>query len=319
MKQMIFVLTLAIAMIVSTSAFVSAAPPPPVIAFAEADLDSMQLVIFGSGFGANPTVYFGGDVLVVSQAMDDMIIADLETDEAASYIVIVETAPTPRYRDEIHVALGAVGPQGPTGPQGPQGPAGPQGLAGPQGIKGDPGATGATGPQGATGPTGATGPQGLAGATGPKGDTGATGPQGPTGATGPTGAAGPVGPTGATGPQGPPGPSSIAACPPGYTTIQHAHSTLCIYNDTFTSTWNSGSHWCGSLFGGATLCTYNQIRRACDAGGFAIPADRWLQDRVGDDLAVFTNGTACDNFDGTANTLNVSKGGSLCCLEWMKY
>jgi hypothetical protein len=133
------------------------------------------------------------------------------------------------------------------------------------------------------------------------------------------GPAGPAGPAGPQGPQGVPGPTSIAACPGGYTTIQLPSSTLCIYNDTFSSTWPSGQNWCENLFGGANVCTYEQIRKACNGFGYVIPADRWLGDRTADDEVLFTNGTSCGNFDGVANAINTTKPGTLCCLEWMKY
>jgi hypothetical protein len=67
------------------------------------------------------------------------------------------------------------------------------------------------------------------------------------------------------------------------------------------------------------VCTYEQIRQACNTGGYTVPIDRWLGDRTGDDEALFTNATTCGNFDGVANTINVNKGGTLCCHEWMKY
>jgi hypothetical protein len=51
----------------------------------------------------------------------------------------------------------------------------------------------------------------------------------------------------------------------------------------------------------------------------AITANTWMADRVGDDTALFTNGTACDNFDGEASALNAGQQGTYCCMEWMKY
>ena len=39
---------------------------------------------------------------------------------------------------------------------------------------------------------------------------------------------------------------------------------------------------------------------------------------MGDDEANVTNGTDCNNFDGSASSLN-NQGSAYCCLEWMKY
>ncbi len=154
--------------------------------------------------------------------------------------------------------------------------------------------------------TGAQGPQG------PIGPPGAVGPTGPAGANGATGATGPAGPA------GPAGPTSIAACPSGYTTIQLSKSTLCIYRDAFTSTWNSGTGWCYGLFGGASICTHEQMRRACSQGSFTLASGTWLRDRSGDDAALFVNGTDCNNFDG-ASAVGTGQPATYCCLEWMKY
>jgi hypothetical protein len=167
---------------------------------------------------------------------------------------------------------------------------------------------GPIGPQGATGATGPIGPQG------PQGATGAAGPQGPAGAQGP------AGPQGPQGPQGVPGPTSIAACPSGYTTVNLNRSTLCIYRDVFTSSWTSGQNWCYALFSGASICTHEQIRRACNNGGigFAPATGTWLADRPDDDDALTVNSANCANFDGMAAATSTQPA-TYCCLEWMKY
>ena len=194
---------------------------------------------------------------------------------------------------------------GPTGPAGADGPAGPVGPTGPAGIQGPQGPAGTIGPVGPTGPAGATG---------------AIGPTGPAGATGATGAVGP------TGPSGPAGPTSVATCPTlsgsgvtPFTTVQLTRSTLCIARDVFTNNWNSGQGYCYSLYSGASLCTHDQVRRACNNGGMAAPViNTWLGNRTADDEALVVNIANCDNFDGAATVTN-TQAGQYCCLEWMKY
>jgi len=117
---------------------------------------------------------------------------------------------------------------------------------------------------------------------------------------------------------------SVTACPAAwgegsYQKIEFAHSTLCIGRDTFSETWNSGQNACYTIAGGASLCTHQQVRRACKNGGFTLTADTWLADRIDDDHALIVNGTGCDNFDGPSEVLTTNRNGAYCCLEWMKY
>ncbi len=237
----------------------------------------------------------------------------------------------------IGAATGLQGPIGPQGPQGEVGPAGPQGAVGPQGPQG---AIGPQGPQGAIGPQGPigpAGPQGETGPAGPEGPQGIQGPQGSQGAPGATGAQGPQGlqgvqgPQGLPGPQGPegqPGPTSIAACPAGFTTYTLLRSTLCVVRDAATSTWNSAENRCYTNRSGASLCTHDQIRRACNHPGTSnspLAGAGWLGNRIADDdvLIVNTSGTnqaACDNFDGEDSAGDGStQPAAYCCLEWMNY
>jgi hypothetical protein len=176
------------------------------------------------------------------------------------------------------------------------------------------GAVGPTGPQGAVGAVGPTGPQGAVGAVGP---TGPQGPQGAQGAQGPQGIQGIQGIQGAVGPTGPSGPTSVAACPTGYTMYANGRTSLCVYQDAFTSSWNNGSQWCDSLFGGAKLCTHSQLRFAC-LHGLTITANYWLADLVADDSHAHTNGSDCNNFDG-ASARGTALSGSYCCLEFPSY
>lgn len=187
------------------------------------------------------------------------------------------------------------------------------------------------------------------GPVGPRGPAGERGPVGPTGETGPAGAAGSPGASveatplevgdetcrfggtrfevegapsravcnGRPGEMGPPGPSSIAACPPGYTSVDFPNSRLCIFRDTLSETWNRGQMWCDASFHGASLCTHQQLRRACRRG-FALVAGTWLADRIGENQVLFVNATDCADFDGVANP-SVAQPATYCCLEWMKY
>ena len=148
---------------------------------------------------------------------------------------------------------------------------------------------------------------------------GATGPAGPAGPAGAQGLQGPAGPTGPQGPQGIAGPTSIAACPAGYTTLQLTRSTICSRREVFTTTWVGAQDRCNNVLGGGQLCTYSQMRRICANGGAQPIGGAWLADRTGDDAAVIANGGDCNNFDGISNALNQTQTAMYCCLEWMKY
>lgn len=109
------------------------------------------------------------------------------------------------------------------------------------------------------------------------------------------------------------------ACPANFTTINFINSRLCIYNDAFANTtWNQGATWCYTIFGGASICRQEQLRRACNQGGYALTPSRWMADRAGDDVALTVNGTDCNNFDGTANAVNGTQGGTYCCIEYWR-
>ena len=148
-------------------------------------------------------------------------------------------------------------------------------------------------------------------------------PQGMQGrAQGFQGVQGPQGIQGIQGIQGFPGPSSVAACPAGYTKVELPRSTLCIRRENFVGTWSAALDRCTDIFSGGGLCTYQQLRRSCTHGGLGPIGGgantSWLGDRSGDDGAVSTNGNDCANFDGTSNTLN-NLNFMYCCLEFMKY
>jgi hypothetical protein len=159
---------------------------------------------------------------------------------------------------------------------------------------------------------GPQGPVGPAGPQGPKGDTGAQGLQGPQG---PAGAQGPAGPQG---PQGVPGPTSVAACPNGYSTLQLPRSTLCIRREVVARTWWGAVDYCNSVLGGADLCSYAQVRKACVAGTLQPTPNTWMGDRTADNEALAVNFADCNDFDMVAN-VHANQPAMYCCLEWMKY
>jgi hypothetical protein len=67
------------------------------------------------------------------------------------------------------------------------------------------------------------------------------------------------------------------------------------------------------------MCTHEQIRRACNNGGFGAPVvNTWLQNRAVDDQAMIVNIADCNNFDGVSLVTN-NQTGQYCCLEYMKY
>jgi hypothetical protein len=140
-----------------------------------------------------------------------------------------------------------------------------------------------------------------------------------TGPAGPQGPPGPAGLDGAPGPAGPPGPTSVATCPSGFTLNNLTRSTLCTFRDTFANNWNSGQNYCYLLFSGASLCTHEQLRRACNNGSLGtMVVPSWLADRGPDDQAMIANIADCANFDGYQLT-TTNSAGQYCCLEWMKY
>jgi len=104
-----------------------------------------------------------------------------------------------------------------------------------------------------------------------------------------------------------------------FTKINFANSTLCIVRDTYEQTWNTAQGSCNNVYAGASICTHQQIRRACQQAGLALVADSWLADRIADNVALYVNQTYCDDFDGESDVLSTERSGVYCCLEWMKY
>lgn len=64
-----------------------------------------------------------------------------------------------------------------------------------------------------------------------------------------------------------------------------------MYHETFSANWNLSVSDCFNFHGGAHLCSYEEIRRACVFGGFTPINNSWLADRSGDDAAVRTTAT----------------------------
>lgn len=101
--------------------------------------------------------------------------------------------------------------------------------------------------------------------------------------------------------------------------VNTAHSLLCVYRDTAggTGNWAHGETRCRTAYGGAYLCRYEQVRRAC-ATGMPLTQNVWMGDRVGDDRGIRTNTFDCNNFDEDTSYTSTYPS-RYCCLEWMKY
>ena len=114
------------------------------------------------------------------------------------------------------------------------------------------------------------------------------------------------------------GPSASSTAQTGET-VNLTRSTLCNVRETSTQTWSNANAGCYTGRSGASLCTHQQARHACNHGGVTLVGGSWLADRTADDQAVTVNGADCNNFDGTSGALAETQAGYYCCLEWMKY
>jgi hypothetical protein len=125
----------------------AAVPPPPQILAAWVDLEANVIILDGKAFGAAPAVWLGGTTLAVASSTNTMAVVSLPspTPDAGSYVLRLQSLPSPRYVDEFEVAFGVQGPAGPPGPTGAQGPAGPPGPAGASGAVGPAGPPGTAG------------------------------------------------------------------------------------------------------------------------------------------------------------------------------
>jgi hypothetical protein len=115
----------------------------------------------------------------------------------------------------------------------------------------------------------------------------------------------------------------MPACP-GYAAAQTfsvatTHSRLCVYRDTAGGfgNWIHGTTRCRTGYGGAYLCRYEQVQRAC-AAGMPLTTNVLMGDRVADDEVIVTNSFDCSNFDLHVDYLN-NYNSRYCCLEWMTY
>jgi hypothetical protein len=114
----------------------------------------------------------------------------------------------------------------------------------------------------------------------------------------------------------------MPSCPSDLTQINLVQSTLCIGQYAPSSNWDAANDLCYNQHAGASLCTHQQLRHACNYGPpvfFIVNAvGSWLADRTSDNTALYVNKPDCDDFDDTAD----ANGGThypLCCLEWMNY
>lgn len=114
----------------------------PGISATSLSADASTLFIEGSGFGATPSVSFGGVALggVIVNTLGTQITVPLPAFGPGTYQLVV--AARANRATAFEVTLGASGAEGPAGPAGPQGEPGADGA---------PGATGPMGPQGPSG------------------------------------------------------------------------------------------------------------------------------------------------------------------------
>jgi hypothetical protein len=89
------------------------------------------------------------------------------------------------------------------------------------------------------------------------------------------------------------------------------------YASNLQRDWDEAVGACSSLYG-ARLCTAEQYARICQRGVGPSLTGMWLDDRDGDDRAIYVNDAArCNNFDGTASDGDLK--GVVCCIEFMSY
>ncbi len=100
--------------------------------------------------------------------------------------------------------------------------------------------------------------------------------------------------------------------------VDTARSLLCVYHENFGTNWNTSASDCYTYYGGAHLCSYEEVRRACISGGFTPIVSSWLSNRGADDQAMSVNIADCNNFDGYVAVGNTQTG-KYCCSEWPKY
>ena len=101
-------------------------------------------------------------------------------------------------------------------------------------------------------------------------------------------------------------------------TVSTTNSLFCVWHENFAATYNTAVDDCRTSYGGAHLCSYSEMRRACVVAAFNPTINSWLADRSGDDSAVRTNIADCANFDGLSPA-GTSLAGKYCCQEWPKY
>lgn len=82
-------------------------------------------------------------------------------------------------------------------------------------------------------------------------------------------------------------------------------------------TWAAAARSCASNNGGGSLCTFNQLTTARISNFASVPQalflNFWMGDRTGDNMALYSNGVAGDDFDAVADTSTTTMVGFYCC------
>ncbi len=110
--------------------------------------------------------------------------------------------------------------------------------------------------------------------------------------------------------------SHLADCPAGFVgrDAPGGLSRLCakaVDNGNGSTDWHEAAQQCFENHNGSQLCTLNQLRIWC-TGGNGLAANRWLGDRVSDDVGFQTNSNNCGNFDGQTG-VGTNLNGMYCC------
>jgi uncharacterized Zn-finger protein len=84
-------------------------------------------------------------------------------------------------------------------------------------------------------------------------------------------------------------------------------------------TWSAAQRSCAQNHSSGMLCTMQELVTARISGFSSVPqplfANYWMGDRVGDNLALYSNFTTGDDFDGAADTSTTTMVGYYCCTS----
>jgi hypothetical protein len=140
MKRLICATLVLLSLLPHAATSVHAQSGSPMITSAVVDYGNRTLTINGTNFGASPAIKLGNVTLAVQAATATRIVAAFPaTSPPADFTPGTYFLSVTFGNNRVAVftvALGAVGPAGPSGLQGPAGATGPQGPAGPQGPPG---------------------------------------------------------------------------------------------------------------------------------------------------------------------------------------